>query len=231
MQLKMEASSSAQKNNSIILPPHIERKSYQLTVDIYRAVDVKPVDGTTVDPYVGVEFGMIYSKTRPIANECNPIWNESVEVPVHTPSKIANIVLRLIDSNLIQKPEVLGSCYLKLSKLLEEANNLLLDFKERNSNSRFDKRRWLNFYGAQLNCKDNDAKQKYSIYPDHAPYFVGTVLCRSFMELKSNPVRDHHAIKEDPNNKFVPRPYVHYLVTIQFDMGMNLPQDSKKYAL
>ena len=33
--LKMESSSSAQKNNQILLPPHIQRKSYQLSVDIY----------------------------------------------------------------------------------------------------------------------------------------------------------------------------------------------------
>ena len=50
----MEAASSAQKNNSILLPPHIERKSYQLTVDIYEGKNIKPVDGTTVDAYVGV---------------------------------------------------------------------------------------------------------------------------------------------------------------------------------
>lgn len=84
-----------------MLPPHIERKSYQLTVDIFEGRDIKPVDGSTVDSYIGVEFGMIYSRTETIVDTVNPVWNEKVEVPVHTPSKITNIILRLIDSNVI----------------------------------------------------------------------------------------------------------------------------------
>lgn len=76
--LKMESTSSSQKNNNIMLPPHIERKSYQLAVDIYEGRDIKPVDGSTVDPYIGVEFGMIYSRTETIVESINPVWNEKV---------------------------------------------------------------------------------------------------------------------------------------------------------
>lgn len=73
--LKMEPASSSQKNNNIMLPPHIERKSYQLAVDIYEGRDIKPVDGSSVDAYIGVEFGMIYSRTEAIVNTTDPVWN------------------------------------------------------------------------------------------------------------------------------------------------------------
>lgn len=61
--LEMQSMVSFQKDTKIMMPTNVERKSYQLTVDIYEGKEIKPVDGETVDPYIGVEFGMIYSRT------------------------------------------------------------------------------------------------------------------------------------------------------------------------
>jgi hypothetical protein len=36
------------------MPPSVERKSYQLSVDIYNGKDIKPADGNSVDAYIGV---------------------------------------------------------------------------------------------------------------------------------------------------------------------------------
>ena len=55
--------------------------------------------------------------------------------------------------------------------------------------TRYDKKQWINFYGAQTKCKNNETKHKYSIYPDHAPYFVGSVLVKASVELRNNPVK------------------------------------------
>jgi len=52
--LNMEALASIGKDKKILMPPHIERKSYQLTVDIFQGKNIRPADGETVDPYVGV---------------------------------------------------------------------------------------------------------------------------------------------------------------------------------
>lgn len=38
---------------------------------------------------------------------------------------------------------------------------------------------WINMYGSQTVCKNNEAKRKYSIYPDHAPYYVGSILVKA----------------------------------------------------
>lgn len=38
----------------------IEKKTYQITADIIQAIDISPVDGGTVDSYVGLEFGQTF---------------------------------------------------------------------------------------------------------------------------------------------------------------------------
>jgi len=50
----MEPFTSVNKEKKILMPPHIERKSYQLTVEVYQGKDIRPADGETVDPYIGV---------------------------------------------------------------------------------------------------------------------------------------------------------------------------------
>ena len=70
---------------------------------------------------------------------------------------------------------------------------------------------------------------KYSIYPDHAPFFVGSVLIQACVQLKNNPVKEHTKHSKaytQPN-----LPFVYYDVNVTFQMGMNLPEEYKKYAL
>lgn len=60
MKLQPNASN---KGKNIQLGSGIYRQGHQLTVDIYEGRDLKPVAGQTTDAYIGVEFGMIYSRT------------------------------------------------------------------------------------------------------------------------------------------------------------------------
>ena len=57
---------------------------------------------------------MIYERTKTIVNECNPAWNETLQIPVHYPAYVDNVILRLIDANVFKSKEVMGSSYISL---------------------------------------------------------------------------------------------------------------------
>ena len=77
-----------------------------------------PADGKTCDPYVGVEFGHLFSKTDPAIKNTNPIFMQTVYVPLSLPAVNENIALRLNDFNYIQKIQVLGSYYINVFELI-----------------------------------------------------------------------------------------------------------------
>lgn len=72
--LDLEPFESFNKERKVLMPPHLERKSYQLSMEIYQAKNLRPADGETVDPYIGVEFGQIYQRTETAIKNCNPEW-------------------------------------------------------------------------------------------------------------------------------------------------------------
>jgi Ca2+-dependent lipid-binding protein len=47
-------------------------------------------------------------------NECNPAWNETLQIPIHYPAYVDNVIIRLIDANVFKSKEVIGSCYISL---------------------------------------------------------------------------------------------------------------------
>jgi hypothetical protein len=79
----------------------VDRKRYQLTAEIYRGINIKPADGNSVDSYVGVEFGQLFSKTDPIMRDLNPQYMSRVYVPVVLPAVTDNIAFRISDFNYI----------------------------------------------------------------------------------------------------------------------------------
>ena len=187
------------------MPPHIERKSYQLTVDIYEARKLKPVDGKTCDAYVGVEFGRIFEVTKTRAKTVNPEYKERVLVPVHLPAIIDNIILRVIDCNIIQAKEILGSYYLNINRLINETMTRDNE-RRRGSLSNITSTQWINLYGPQLEAAETDLKGKYQLYPDDAPAYVGSLLIKATMEENSNPRKD----KQDILSKEYKPPLVYY---------------------
>lgn len=54
VELQVEPISSITKEKKVLVPPQIERKTYQIIVDVLEGKNIKPADGTTVDSYVGV---------------------------------------------------------------------------------------------------------------------------------------------------------------------------------
>lgn len=83
--------------------------------------------------------------------------------------------------------------------------------------SRYDRKKWVNIYGAQKEAKNNETKYKYSIYPDHAPAFVGSILIQASMELKNNPIKEHtrHPKKEKSLITAGSMPFIYYSVTAE----------------
>ncbi len=87
-------------------------------MEIFEGEYIIPADGKTCDPYVGVEFGHLFSKTTPAMKNTNPIFMQTVYVPLSLPAVNENIALRLNDFNYIQKILVLGSYYINVFELI-----------------------------------------------------------------------------------------------------------------
>lgn len=81
--------------------------------------NIKPADGDTVDSYLGIEFGQIYSVSETIPKDCNPNYKTRVYVPMSLPAVVENIAFRLNDFNYFQRVEVLGSYYLNINELIK----------------------------------------------------------------------------------------------------------------
>ena len=120
VELAVEPLSSITSEKKCLMSANIERKTYQLSVEIYYGRNIKPCDGGAVDSYVGVEFGRIYEKTDPISKNVNPDYMKKVYVPMGLPAVTESIALRLLDMNLIYKTELIGSHYVNINRLLKE---------------------------------------------------------------------------------------------------------------
>ena len=224
--LRHEPYQSLTVEKKVLMPPHIERKSYQLTVDIFEARKLKPVDGDTCDAYIGVEFGQIYEKTETQPKTTEPVWNERILVPVHLPAIIDNIIMRVIDANIIQKKEIIGSFYLNINRLINETE-VAQERGQANRLSNITTTQWVNVYGSQLGCEDSEVKHNYSIYPDTAPWYVGSLLIQATMERNSNPKKER-----TPLLIKAPRPpLVYYNVEVDIEMGLGLSMDYHQYRI
>lgn len=85
--------------------------------------NIKPADGKTVDSYVGIEFGQIFSVSETITKNCDPVYKTRVFLPMSLPAVIENIAFRLNDFNYITSVEVLGSYYLNINQLIKSYEN------------------------------------------------------------------------------------------------------------
>lgn len=67
--------------NSIILPPQVQVKTYQLRIQLLKGEKlIKMDDYGSIDSYLQFEFGNIIFKTDVIKNDPNPIWSYYVNV-------------------------------------------------------------------------------------------------------------------------------------------------------
>lgn len=143
-------------------------------------------------------------------------------MPVHLPAIIDNIILRVIDMNLIQDKEILGSYYFNINRLINESVS-----NSRQSLTNISSMQWINLYGPQNDGKNKDARRNYQLYPDNAPYYIGSVLLQAKMETKSNPA----CRKEKLHVKYDIKPLVFYFVEADIELAINLPADSKRYKI
>lgn len=168
VELEVEPIASITKEKKVLVPPEIERKTYQVIIDVIRGKNIKPADGKTVDSYLGVEFGQVYSVSETILKNTNPVYKTRIFLPLSLPAVVENLAFRLHDFNFIQKVEVLGSYYLNISELLKSIvtiPNLALNFNNKNNSRNVYKLsdrapigdfRWVNFYGPQMHSKRDD---------------------------------------------------------------------------
>ncbi|KAJ2058499.1 Tricalbin-2 [Coemansia sp. S146] len=81
---------------------------------------LKNVEGATgrkSDPYARVMVqNQVVAKTRYIANTLDPVWNETLFIPVHRVSE--TLALECMDWNRVERDKPLGEAMLKVSRLL-----------------------------------------------------------------------------------------------------------------
>ncbi|KAJ2030965.1 Tricalbin-2 [Coemansia sp. S610] len=81
---------------------------------------LKNVEGATgrkSDPYTRVMVqNQVVAKTRYIANTLDPVWNETLFIPVHRVSE--SLALECMDWNRVERDKPLGEAMLKVSRLL-----------------------------------------------------------------------------------------------------------------
>ncbi|KAJ1822410.1 Tricalbin-2 [Coemansia sp. RSA 2599] len=79
--------------------------------------NVEASTGSKSDPYVRVMVqNVIMAKTRYIANTLDPVWHETLFIPVHRVSE--TLALECMDWNRVEKHKPLGEAMLKVSRLL-----------------------------------------------------------------------------------------------------------------
>ncbi|KAJ2438959.1 Tricalbin-2, partial [Coemansia sp. RSA 2424] len=81
---------------------------------------LKNVEGATgrkSDPYMRVMVqNQVVAKTRYIANSLDPVWNETLFIPVHRVGE--SLALECMDWNRVERDKPLGEAMLKVSRLL-----------------------------------------------------------------------------------------------------------------
>ncbi|KAJ2706514.1 Tricalbin-2 [Coemansia sp. IMI 203386] len=79
--------------------------------------NVEASTGSKSDPYVRVMVqNVIVAKTRYIANTLDPVWHETLFIPVHRVGE--TLALECMDWNRVEKHKTLGEAMLKVSRLL-----------------------------------------------------------------------------------------------------------------
>ncbi|KAJ2376110.1 Tricalbin-2 [Coemansia sp. RSA 2607] len=79
--------------------------------------NVEASTGSKSDPYVRVMVqNVIVAKTRYIANTLDPVWHETLFIPVHRVNE--TMALECMDWNRVEKHKTLGEAMLKVSRLL-----------------------------------------------------------------------------------------------------------------
>ncbi|KAJ2521457.1 Tricalbin-2 [Coemansia sp. RSA 1939] len=79
--------------------------------------NVEAASGRKSDPYMRVMVqNQIRGKTRYIANSLDPVWNETLFVPVHRVTE--TLALECLDWNRVERDKPLGEAMLKVSRLM-----------------------------------------------------------------------------------------------------------------
>jgi hypothetical protein len=79
---------------SCIGAPSFARKSYQLSINIYKAENIPPIF-SSINPFVSARAVGLVEKTPYVQNNRNPIWNTKISFAVSEPILNDKIVLRM----------------------------------------------------------------------------------------------------------------------------------------
>ena len=82
-------------------------------------------------------------------------------------------------------------------------------------------------YGPQNDGDNNDARRNYQLYPDGAPYFVGSILIKACMDKSSSPASKVQKISQEPALK----PLLCYQVTADIQLAINVPSGFKQFKI
>lgn len=97
-----------------------------LKVTVFSANKLINADGilSKSDPYVTVGFGLLRSHTKTISNNLNPVWNETIYMPVDLNHESLDVTLRVWDEDVNRKlqgeDDPLGRTSIPLQRIIRD---------------------------------------------------------------------------------------------------------------
>ena len=193
-----------------LVPPTIKRTSYSLNIRLYRGQNVPVMDyfAKSSDPFVVIKFNGIIVRTKTAKDTTDPIWNQGITIPVHTPCLSENIDVQLWDWSRFNPDELIATTRIKFSQLITDPFGPM----------------WVNFYGAPVAAAETGF---WGWLGEVTPHLIGDAerddtayLGRILMSMRCEP-------DEYPEQKNVPIPAINEPTTQYYHLRMDLYEGSE----
>jgi hypothetical protein len=160
------------------------------------------------DPFVVIKFNGIIVRTKTAKDTTDPIWNQGITIPVHTPCLSENIDVQLWDWSRFNPDELIATTRIKFSQLLTDPFGPM----------------WVNFYGAPVAAAETGF---WGWLGEVTPHLIGDAerddtafLGRVLMSMRCEP-------DEYPEQKNVPIPAINEPMTQHYHLRMDLYEGSE----
>ncbi len=184
---QLKAYQEKKQGITVLGKPNVIRKSYQLSVYIFKAENLVNMEnqlfgGGKTDPFISCRAIGLVQKTKTVKNNNNPLYNQKILFPCYFPVLNEKIILRMWHSNIQddfiadipEKPE--PNDYFNINKLIVIGGRMPA--------------KWINLYSIPPSERNvgfitNFVKKKH---PREGTYYMGRVLLSLSLLPKEKPL-------------------------------------------
>ena len=105
-------------SDNIEIPPSVTIKTSQLKIDVLRAENFPKLDnfGAGIDAFLEFSLGTMQLRTKTIPS-LNPVWNESIFMPIPVPSFVNVIKMEALDYDAMSRNDKVGSTSFEIPQI------------------------------------------------------------------------------------------------------------------